>query len=307
MADIRATILETIGRTPLVRINRLFRKAGVQILAKLEGFNPLGSVKERIAASMVDGYEQEGTLKPGMTLVESSSGNTGIGLAMVAAVKGYRLIVTMPRKVSVERRKILRSLGAELVLVDGGSDDAWDKADAIAESDRAKYFRIHQYRSRHNVRIHYEVTGPEIWDQTGGKVDAFVATLGTTGTILGAGRYLREKNPKVRIVAVQPDTKDHAQMGIRTLKHQRVPPIWDPKIVDETLEVTDAEAFRLAREIALQEGIFGGISCGSALAGAIRVGERLDAGTVVVVFPDRGEKYLSTDLFACKGDPAVEG
>ena len=297
LTDIRATILDTIGRTPLVRINRLFSKPGVQILAKLEAFNPLGSVKERIALAMVEGMEREGAIRPGMTLVESSSGNTGIGLAMVGAVKGYRVLIAMSKKVSVERRKMLEALGADVVLVDGGSDDAWDRADAITAAAPGKYVRVNQYRSAHNVRIHYETTGPEIWEQAGGDVAALVATLGTTGTIVGAGRYLREKNPDVRIVAVQPDAKEHAQMGIRTLRHQRVPPIWDAGAVDETIEVGDEEAFRLARELARVEGIFGGISCGTAMAGALRVAQRLAAGNVVAIFPDRGEKYLSTALY----------
>jgi cysteinyl-tRNA synthetase len=301
VSEIRQSILETIGRTPLVRIRRLFQKPGVEILAKLELLNPLGSVKERIAAAMVEGLEREGKLRPGVTIVESSSGNTGIGLAMVCAVKGYRLLVTMSRNVSVERRAMLRALGAELVLVDGGSDDAWDEADRIAAADPARTVRISQYDTPYNVAVHYQTTGPEIWEQSGGRVDVLVATLGTTGTIVGAGRYLRERNPKVRIVAVQPDRKDHAQQGIRTLRYQRVPPIWDPSAVDATLEVGDEEAFRLARALARQEGIFGGISCGTAMAGAIREAERLAEGTIVTIFPDRGERYLSTPLYTKEG------
>src|ERR1051325_6164506 len=173
MPDIRNSILETVGRTPLVRLNRVFRKPGVQILAKLEGFNPCGSVKERIAVAMLEGAERDGLLRPGMTLVESSSGNTGVGLAMAAAVKGYPCLITMAKKASRERRQMIRAFGAELVLVDGGSDEAWDKADAIAASDPRKYFRIHQYRMEANVRAHLETTGPELWEQTGGKIDVF--------------------------------------------------------------------------------------------------------------------------------------
>jgi cysteine synthase len=304
VSDIRGSILDTIGATPLVRINRLFSKPGVEILAKLEGFNPCGSVKERIAHAMVEGAEREGTLKRGMTLVESSSGNTGIGLAMVGAVKGYPVLVTMAKRVSIERRKMLRSLGAELVLVDGNSDDAWDRADAIAASDPRKYFRVHQYRSRYNAEVHYRATGPEIWSQTGGRVDVFVATLGTCGTIMGAGKFLREKNPKLRIVSVEP-TEQHEQQGIRNLTVNRVPEIYDASIADERMICPDGEAFRLARDIALKEGIFAGISSGTALWAAIAQAGRLAGGTVVAIFPDRGEKYLSTPLYDCKGDPQV--
>jgi len=296
MSDIRKNILECVGRTPLIRINRMFRKPGVEILAKHEGFNPAGSVKERIAVSMLEGAERDGLLKPGMTLVESSSGNTGIGLAMAAAVKGYPCLVTMAKKVSRERRQMIRAFGADLVLVDGGSDEAWDKADEIAAGDPKKYFRIHQYRMKYNVEVHYQKTGPEIWEQSGGKVDVFVSTLGTTGTVVGAGRFLREKNPKVRIVSVEPTPKNE-QQGIRNITVQRVPEIWDPTSVDERMVCEDEPAFRLARELAAKEGIFAGISSGSAMWGAIEQANRLARGTVVVILPDRGEKYLSTKLF----------
>ena len=293
---IRSSILETIGATPLVRINRIWSNAKVEILAKLEGFNPCGSVKERISHAMVEGAERDGSLKKGMTLVESSSGNTGIGLAMVGAVKGYKVRVTMAKKASVERRKMLKALGAELVLVDGGSDEAWDKADEIAASDRKKYFRVHQYKSKYNAECHYRTTGPEIWSQAGGKIDVLVVTLGTCGTIMGAGRFLREKNPKLRIVSVEP-TEKHEQQGIRNLTANRVPEIYDKSIADERMICKDDDAFRLAREIALKEGIFAGISSGSALWGAIEQAKRLKKGVVVTIFPDRGEKYLSTPLF----------
>jgi cysteine synthase len=296
MPDIRNSILETVGRTPMVRLNRIFRKSGVRILAKLEGFNPCGSVKERIAVAMLEGAERAGMLKPGMTLVESSSGNTGVGLAMAAAVKGYPCLITMAKKASPERRQYIRAFGAKLVLVDGGSDEAWDKADRIAAANPKKYFRIHQYRMKENVQVHYETTGPEIWEQTGGKVDVFVATLGTTGTVVGVSRFLREKNPKVRIVSVEP-TPRNEQQGIRNISTQRRPEIWDPAAVDERMICRDAPAFQLARELATKEGIFAGISSGSALWGAIEQARRLRRGNVVVLFPDNGAKYLSTKLF----------
>lgn len=302
MSDIRNSILDTVGRTPLVRINRLFRKPGVEILAKLEAFNPCGSVKERIAVAMLEGAERDGLLQPGMTLVESSSGNTGVGLAMAAAVKGYQCLITMARKASRERRQMIRAFGAELVLVDGGSDEAWARADEIAAGDPRKYFRIHQYRMQANVQAHYDTTGPEVWEQTGGKVDVFVATLGTTGTIVGCSRYLRERNPKVRIVSVEP-TPENQQEGIRNLTSQRTPDLWDPSAVDERMICTDEAAFRLTRALATKEGIFAGISSGSALWGAIEQAARLDRGTVVVILPDSGSKYLSTKLFDAADDP----
>jgi cysteine synthase len=306
MADIRNSILECVGKTPLIRIQRMFRKPGVEILAKHEGLNPCGSVKERIAVAMLEGAERDGLLQPGMTLVESSSGNTGIGLAMAAAVKGYPCLITMAKKVSKERRQYIRAFGAELVLVDGGSDQAWDEADRIAASDPRKYFRIHQYRMKYNVEGHYRTTGPEIWEQTGGKLDVFVSTLGTTGTIVGCSRFFRERDPKIRIVSVEPTPKNE-QQGIRNLSAQRVPEIWDPAAVDERMISEDEPSFRLARELATREGIFAGISSGSAMWAAIEQAKRLEKGVVVVVLPDSGSRYLSTKLFDFANDPQVQG
>ncbi len=304
MTDIKSSILDTIGRTPLVRIHRILHKPGVELLAKLEGHNPLGSIKERIALSLVEGAEREGLLKPGMTLIESSSGNTGIGLAMVGAVKGYKVVITMAKKVSVERRKLLRALGAEVILVDGGSDDAWDMADELHAKNPGKYFRIHQYKSPHNPRAHYEGTGPELWEQTGGRIDAVVVTLGTCGTLMGLSRFLREKDPKIRIVAVEP-TEKHEQQGIRNLTANRVPEIFDPAFADERLICRDEDAYHWARELALKEGIFAGISSGSAIWGALEVVKRMKWGVVVAILPDRGEKYLSTPLWGFPDDPVV--
>lgn len=299
--DIKPDICATVGETPLVRINRIFQKPGVSMLAKLEGFNPMGSVKDRIAVWMVEKAERAGELKPGMTLVESSSGNTGIGLAMVGAAKGYKVVITMAKKASVERRQMLRAMGAELVLVDGGSDEAWDQADAIAASDKKKYFRIHQYKSPNNALAHYESTGPELWRQTGGTIDWVVITLGTTGTLMGLGRFLKEKDPKIQIATVEP-AKVNTQQGLRNMKHQRRPEIFDERMIDWRMETTDEEAYPLARRLAAEEGIFGGISAGSAMAGAIRVAQKIDRGVIVVVIPDRGEKYLSTPLWGGLGE-----
>jgi len=299
--DIRDSICDTIGRTPIVRIRKLFRKRGVEILAKLEGANPMGSVKDRIAVWMLKKGIAKGEIRPGMTLVESSSGNTGIGLAMAGAALGYPVLITMSKKASVERRQMLAAMGAEVVLVDGGSDDAWDKADEIAASHRKRYFRIHQYKSPYNAQCHYETTGPEIWEQTGGRVDAVVITIGTTGTLVGAGRFLKEKNPKLKIVTVEP-TAVNTQQGLRNLKTQRVPEIFDASLIDYRWETADEEAYTLARRLAREEGIFAGISSGSCLAGAIRYAGQIAKGEIVAVLPDRGEKYLSTPLYRRSGE-----
>ncbi len=296
--DIKDGILETIGRTPLVRLRRMGAPSGIDLVAKIEGFNPMGSVKERIALEIVDQAERDGTLKPGKTLLESSSGNTGIGLAMVGAARGYKVVITMPAKASVERRRILKALGAEVVLTppDGNSDTAWDMADEMARKEPARFFRVAQYDSPHNAGAHYRGTASEIWEQCAGRLDVFVATLGTTGTVVGAGRRLKELDPRIRVVAAEPQRK-HSQMGLRNLDEARVPPIWDPSVVDEKIVVADEDAFRAARDLARREGIFGGISSGTAVHAALVVASRLGRGRIVTVLPDRGEKYLSTDLF----------
>jgi cysteine synthase len=296
--DIKDSILETIGNTPLVRLNRMGAPPGTEILAKIEGFNPMGSVKERIALEIVDQAELAGRLRPGMVLLESSSGNTGIGLAMVGAVRGYAVTITMPAGVSVERRQILTALGAKVVLTPegGNSDTAWQMAEDLALKEPTRYFRVGQYESQHNPAAHYRRTAEEIWDQCGARLDAFVATLGTTGTVVGAGRRFRELDPSIRIVAAEPGL-NHRQMGLRNLDESRVPAIWDAGIVDEKITVTDEDAFRCARLLAREEGIFCGISSGSAVAASLQLAARMGEGRIVTLLPDRGEKYLSTDLF----------
>ncbi len=298
MEPIGELILETIGNTPLVRINRLNPNANVTIYAKLEGFNPLGSVKERIALSMVEGAERDGILTKDKVIVESSSGNTGIGLAMVGVMKGYKVLVTMSERASLERMQMLKLLGAEVVLTSaaGGSDEAWDKADEIARNDPVRYLRLNQYTNRYNPLVHYETTGEEVWRQTEGKVDVLVVGLGTTGTIMGAGRRLREYNPALYIVAVEPQPK-HQQQGLRNMETSRIPPILDWRLIDERMVVLDEDAFRTARRLCQEEGLFMGISAGTAMYAAAEVAKRLRQGTIVTLFPDRGEKYLTTDLF----------
>ena len=292
------SILESIGDTPLVRIRRMNPEPGVVIYAKVEGFNPMGSVKERIALRIVEEGEKRGELKPGMTLLESSSGNTGIGLALVGAVKGYPVVITMAQKVSVERRQILRALGAEIVFTspEGGSDEAWDLADRLHAENPGKYFRIGQYVNPDNVRAHYEGTAEEVWQQTGGRVDWLVLTLGTCGTLVGMARRLRELNPRLRVVSVEPQIK-HTQQGLRNMTESRLPEIMDWSLVDERLTVTDEAAYTTARELALKEGIFAGISSGTAMFAALLIARRIKTGNIVTLLPDRGEKYLSTSLY----------
>lgn len=296
--EIKENILKTIGETPLVKINNLNPYQTVNIYAKLEGCNPMGSVKERIALSMVEGAEKDGRLTKHKIILEATSGNTGIGLAMVAAVKGYKVLITMSRGVSKERRKILRGLGAKVVLTpaEKGTDGAIDKADEIYKKNPERYCRLNQYIDPYNIDIHYRTTGPEIWRQTGGKVDIFVVGLGTTGTIMGAGRFLREKNPHLKIIAVEPQAGHH-QEGLRNMTTARVPPIFDWSIYDEKIVVSDENAYEMTRQIALKEGIFAGISSGSALWAALQVAKRVENMEMVVIFPDRGDKYLSRKLF----------
>jgi cysteine synthase len=299
------SILEVVGETPLVRIRRMNPEPDVEILAKLEGCNPMGSVKERIALRIVEEAERRGDLRPGMTLLESSSGNTGIGLAMVGAVKGYPVVVTMAQKASLERRQILRALGAEIVFTSatGGSDEAWDLADRLAAEAPGRYFRIGQYVNPDNVKAHYDGTAEEVWRQAGGSLDWLVLTLGTCGTLVGLARRLKELRPGLRVASVEPQPR-HTQQGLRNMSESRVPPIMDWSLVDERLTVNDEDAYRATRDLARREGIFAGISSGTAICAAIEVARRIRRGRIVTLFPDRGEKYLSTSLFPRGPDPA---
>jgi cysteine synthase len=292
------SILDAIGRTPLVRLRRLLPDSEVTLFAKIEGLNPLGSVKERIALRIVEEAEKRGDLRPGMTLLESSSGNTGIGLAMVGAVKGYPVVITMARKVTVERRQMLHALGARIVYTspEGGSDEAWAIADRMHAGSPGVYFRIGQYYNPDNVRAHSEGTAEEVWEQTGGRIDWLVLTLGTCGTLVGMARRLKERLPALRVVAVEPQEK-HCQQGLRNMTEARVPEIMDWSVVDERMTVADADACRTARDLALREGIVAGISSGTAVHAALLVARRERRGAIVTLLPDRGEKYFSTPLF----------
>ena len=296
-------VLELIGNTPLVRLNKMTSGLAAEIYVKMESQNPGGCVKERIALSMIEAAEKEGILKPDSVIVEPTSGNTGIGLAMVTAVKGYKLILTMPETMSIERRKILKAYGAELVLTPPGMPNAIKKAEELAQQDN-HVFIPQQFRNKANPRIHRTTTGPEIWRDLDGKIDVFVSGIGTGGTITGAGGYLREKNPNLYIIAVEPEASPVLSGGkpgphpIQGIGAGFVPEILDTKIYNEIIQVSGEESYEAARTLAKTEGILAGISSGAALAAAIKYAKRTQKKeTIVVILPDTGERYLSTELW----------
>lgn len=291
-------VLSSIGNTPLVEIKNINPNKKVRIFAKLEGSNPGGSVKDRPAFYMVKMAEEQGLLTREKILLEATSGNTGIGLAMVAAARGYRLRLTMPACVSMERRSILEALGAEIVLTpaEQGTDGAILEARRIHEGSPEIYYMPNQFENQYNVMAHYETTGPEILKQTGGEVSAFVAGIGTTGTIMGVGRRLKEYSSSIRIVGVEP-VKGHKIQGLKNMKEAIVPGIFKPANLDDKITIDDETAYDAARALALKEGLFVGMSSGAALAGAIVLAGTMESGTIVTLFPDRGDRYLSTTLF----------
>jgi cysteine synthase B len=287
------TVLDLIGETPLVGVHQLSPNPAVRIYAKLEGQNPGGSSKDRIARKMVELAEREGVLRPGATILEPSSGNTGIGLALVAKLRGYHLRVVMPENVSVERRQLLEIFGAEITLspADEGSNGAIRRAQQIVE-DEPGYVFLYQYGNPANPLAHYEGTGPEIWRDCP-EVDAFVAGLGTSGTLMGVGRYLKERKPGVRVVAVEPPAGELVQ-GLRNLDDGFVPPIFSPEVLDRKLIVRPRESIEWTRRLLNECGVFAGISSGAAIAGAVKVAATMDEGTIVTLLPDGGWKYLSS-------------
>lgn len=305
-ARIYQNITEKIGNTPLIRLNRL-NTTKATILVKVESFNPLSSVKDRIALAMIEGAEKRGQLKSGSVIIEPTSGNTGVGLAYIAAVKGYKLIITMPETMSVERRKLLSALGAELILTDGslGMKGAIAKAEEISRHTPDSFIPS-QFENPDNPSVHYATTGPEIWADSGEKVDLFIAGVGTGGTITGVGRYLKEKNPSVKIVAVEPATSPVLSEGyggphkIQGIGAGFVPATLDRSVIDEIYTVEDAKAGEAARQAAKLDGLLVGISSGAALSAALTYAQRDEwAGkTIVVMLPDTGERYLSTWLFS---------
>ncbi|MDP3181985.1 MAG: cysteine synthase [Desulfobaccales bacterium] len=293
-------ILELIGRTPIVRLSKLNPHPQVEVFVKLEYFNPGGSVKDRPALAMVEAAEAAGELTPEKTIIEATSGNTGIGLALVAAVKGYRLLLTMPESASEERKRILRALGAELLLTPAhlGTDGAIEEAYRLARENPEKYFLPDQFNNPANPLSH-KATAEEIWEQTGGQVTMVVATIGTCGTLMGLYRELKKFNPAIKVVGVEP-FMGHAIQGLKNLKESYVPGIFDKSQVDEMVNVEDEEAFDTARRLARQEGLFLGMSSGAAVAVAIRKARELERGLIVAIAPDGGERYLSTPLYAEK-------
>ncbi len=310
MSKIVESSLELVGKTPLLKLNRYTAKNGITdatILAKLEYLNPAGSVKDRIALAMIEDAEKKGTLKEGATIIEPTSGNTGIGLAAVAAAKGYKAILTLPETMSVERRNLLKAYGAELVLTDGskGMKGAIAKAEELKESIPGSVI-LGQFVNPANPAVHKATTGPEIWDQTDGKVDIFVAGVGTGGTITGVGEYLKEQNPDVKIVAVEPATSPVLSKGtpgahkIQGIGAGFVPDVLNTKVYDEVITIENEDAFAEGKKFAVSEGILVGISSGAALkaAGILAARPENKGKTIVVLLPDSGDRYLSTPLFA---------
>ncbi|HJU02520.1 MAG TPA: cysteine synthase [Actinomycetes bacterium] len=299
-------LADAIGNTPLVGLPRLSPRPGVRLWAKLEGHNPTGSVKDRIARAMVDDAEKAGRLAPGATLVEPSSGNTGIALALVARVRGYRLVVVMPENTSAERRQLLELYGAEVVgsPAAGGSNGAIARAEELAAAN-PDWVMLYQYGNPANVTAHYETTGPEIWRDLP-EVTHFVAGLGTSGTLVGVGRYLKEQRAGVQIVAAEPEYGDLVY-GLRNLDEGFVPPIFDEAVLDRRIKVGSHDALARTRELAATEGVFAGISTGAVLHVALRVAERLERAEIVVLSPDGGWKYLSTGAYGADPDAAEAG
>lgn len=292
-------ILDTIGNTPLVRINKLNQNSGVNIYAKIEGANPGGSIKDRIALKMISQAEEEGVLTRDKTIIEATSGNTGIALAMIGAVRGYKVEIVMSEAVSIERRKMIMSFGAKVTLTDGdkGTDGAIIKVRELIKKEPEKYWTPDQFTNKYNKIAHYETTAKEIWGETNGKIDYFVSSIGTSGTLMGVATYLKKKNPNIKIVSAEP-VKGHYIQGLKNMEEAIVPAIYDKSKLDDIIMIDTEEAYETARRIVKEEGIFVGMSSGAAMLASLKLAEKIKTGNIVTIFPDRGEKYLSTGLFA---------
>ena len=295
---IKKSILETIGSTPMVKINRLCPNPNVNIYAKLEGFNPTGSIKDRIAVKMINDAEREGRLKPGQTIIEPTSGNTGIGLSIIGLIKGYPVEIVMSEAVSMERRKIIRAYGGKIHLTpaEEGTDGAIRLARKLVAENPGKYFMPDQFANAANYLAHYGGTALEIWQQTSGEIDYLVCALGTSGTLMGLSRFLKGMKPSIKVVCAHPH-KGHYIQGLKNMEEAIVPEIYDPSKIDVHEMVDSEEAIAMARELIAKEGIFAGMSSGAAMLAAVRTAEKIESGNIVVLFPDRAEKYLSTVMF----------
>ena len=291
-------VLKIIGNTPAVELTQLNGNTKIRIIAKMEGANPGGSVKDRPALYMINNAEASGVLTRDKTIIEPTSGNMGIAMAMIGTVKGYNVTLFMPECVSTERQLVLRAYGAEAVLTPAkeGVDGSIERAHQALKDEPDKYYMPNQFENESNTLAHYETTGPEIWEQTDGEIDVFVAGVGTTGTLMGVGRYLKEKNPDVKIIGVEP-TEGHTIQGLKNLVESIVPKIYNAKVLDDKITIEDGEAFEISRQLALKEGLLVGMSSGAAVAGALQVAKNMKKGTVAVILPDRGDRYLSTTLF----------
>ncbi|MBA3047127.1 cysteine synthase family protein [Candidatus Falkowbacteria bacterium] len=299
-------ILQTIGNTPIVKISKLNPNKDVNIYAKIEGVNPGGSIKDRIALKMIEQAEAEGSLNKNKIIIEATSGNTGIALAMIGVVKGYKVEIVMSEAVSIERQKMIKAFGAKIILTDGklGTDGAITRCKELVEKYPDKYFRPDQFSNQYNKIAHYEGTAQEMWKQMNGEIDYFVSAVGTSGTLMGVASYLKKYNPKVKIVSAEP-TKGHYIQGLKNMEEALVPAIYDRGLLDDIIMIDTKKALETARQIVKQEGIFVGMSSGAAMLAALEIAKKIKSGrrqsgtgNIVTIFPDRGEKYLSTDLFA---------
>jgi cysteine synthase B len=297
--NIGRTVIDLIGNTPMVRINKLNPNPHTIIYAKLEGNNPGGSIKDRIARKMLEQAEAEGTLTKGKTIIEATSGNTGIALAMIGTILGYDVEIVMSEAVSSERRKTIRAFGAKINLTDAekGTDGAIMRVKELLEKYPDKYFCTDQFTNHYNKMAHYETTAREILDQTSGKIDYFVSAIGTSGTIMGVGKYLKEYNPNVKIVCAHP-VKGHYIQGLKNMEEAIVPAIYDPSMIDIEVMVESEDAFEMTRELARKEGIFAGMSSGAAMLAAAETAKKANSGVIIVIFADRGDRYLTTNLFS---------
>jgi len=291
-------MLSAIGNTPLVELTNMSPNPNVKIYAKMESLNPGGSIKDRPAYYMITKAEESGELHKGKIILEATSGNTGIALAMIGAAKGYKVELCMPQCASLERRHIIEAFGAMITLTpaEKGTDGAIDKVRALAEKYPEKYYHPDQFSNPNNTLAHYETTGPEILSQTNDNLDYFITGIGTTGTLMGVGKYLKEEKGNVKIIGVEPNLK-HRIQGLKNLKEANIPSIFNPNILDEIINIDDESAFATARELARKEGILAGISSGASVAVCIRIAQKIEKGSIVTIIADRGERYLSTNLF----------